>query len=204
LTPENTALGDRPLLDALAELAATGVRVGFSTSGPQQAQVIRAALALGASGPFRAVQSTWNLFEQSAGPALTELLAAGWHVTFKETVANGRLTERGIGQPRLETPRHGSRPPDPRGSAELSSTGGVDTILRVAQAHGCSVDVVALAAALAQPATIALMGATTRSQLTSNLEASELDLTVDELAALATTAEDPAAYWRHRATLPWV
>lgn len=89
VTPDSPALRDTALLSRLSDLAQTGVKVGLSVSGSQQADVLRAALALG--GPFRAVQATWNLLEPSVGAALAEAKAAGWLVVIKEALANGRL-----------------------------------------------------------------------------------------------------------------
>ena len=91
LTPDSPALGDVALLDRLGALAATGVRVGISTSGPRQADALDAARELGDS-PFSAVQATWNLLEPSVGPALERAHDAGWFVVVKEAVANGRLS----------------------------------------------------------------------------------------------------------------
>lgn len=74
VTPDSPALTDKQLHAKLAELAATGVTIGFSTSGPAQADAIRAALTVTVDGEplFRTVQSTFNALETSAGPALTE------------------------------------------------------------------------------------------------------------------------------------
>ncbi|QHC57210.1 aldo/keto reductase [Rathayibacter sp. VKM Ac-2760] len=90
ITPESPALTDRTLLDRLRGLAGSGVVVGLSTSGAEQARVIRLAQAIPDS-PFRVVQSTWNLLERSAGTALAEVHDAGWTVVVKEALANGRL-----------------------------------------------------------------------------------------------------------------
>ncbi|UOE43872.1 aldo/keto reductase [Agromyces larvae] len=94
LTPDSPALGDAALLDRLRELAASGVRVGISTSGPRQGDALDAAREL-ADSPFSAVQATWNLLEPSAGPALSRARDAGWLVVVKEAVANGRLAPAG-------------------------------------------------------------------------------------------------------------
>jgi aryl-alcohol dehydrogenase-like predicted oxidoreductase len=181
LTPGSPVFTDQGLLEALAELAdpATGgVRVGFSTSGPAQAEVVERALALDvAERPvFTAVQSTWNLLETSAGPALARAHARGdVHVLVKETLANGRLA---------------ANPPAP--------------LAEVADRHGATPDAVALAAVLAQPwADTVLVGAAGPTQLASNLTASTLDLTPDDHALLATLTEEPAAYWSTRSALPW-
>ena len=96
-TLETGVLEDRAVLDALAELRATGVAIGFTTSGPGQATTIRRALEVGG---FDVVQSTWNLHERSAEGALAEAHAAGLQVVVKEALAIGRLTDR-EGDPRL-------------------------------------------------------------------------------------------------------
>lgn len=88
LTADSPLFDDRDLLEAMAALAEDGVAVGFSTSGPRQADTIRRALSLKL---FSAVQSTWNLHETSAGDALAEAHEAGLTVLVKETMANGRL-----------------------------------------------------------------------------------------------------------------
>ncbi|MET7442315.1 aldo/keto reductase, partial [Streptomyces sp. NPDC005568] len=93
VTPDSPALTDKELHARLAEAAAGGLSVGFSTSGPAQADAIRAALAVTVEGEplFRTVQATYNVLETSAGPALAEAHAAGLAVIVKEGMANGRL-----------------------------------------------------------------------------------------------------------------
>jgi aryl-alcohol dehydrogenase-like predicted oxidoreductase len=93
VTPDSTALTDARLHDRLARLAAEGVTIGLSTSGPRQAEAIRAALGVRVDGValFRAVQATWNPLETSAGGALAEAHDAGLMVIVKEALANGRL-----------------------------------------------------------------------------------------------------------------
>jgi aryl-alcohol dehydrogenase-like predicted oxidoreductase len=93
LTPDSPLLIDAPLQHALGALRDTGVRVGFSTSGPHQAETVERGLALVVDGTrlFDVVQSTWNAWEQSAGPALAAAHDDGVHVVVKEALANGRL-----------------------------------------------------------------------------------------------------------------
>ena len=88
VTPDSSALTDAALLDDLRAVADGGTRIGISTSGPRQADVVDAALQLGV---FSSVQSTWNPLEPSAGPALARAHEAGWFVVVKEAMANGRL-----------------------------------------------------------------------------------------------------------------
>ncbi|GGM10028.1 aldo/keto reductase [Deinococcus aerophilus] len=175
-TLETGVLENGRVLARLAELAASGVRVGLSTSGPGQAETLRRALDVSVEGrnPLSVVQATWNVLEPSAGAALAQAHAAGWAVVVKETVANGRLTARGTPPPALT---------------------------RLAQALEVTPDAVALAAALAQPwADVVLSGATTTAQLRSNLRALDLRLEADALADLAMS---PAHYWQERSGLGW-
>src|SRR5256885_507089 len=96
VTPQSPALTDPVLHRRLARLAAQGVTVGLSTSGPEQGEAIRSALAVTVDGAplFRSVQVTWNLLEPSAGPALAEAHQAGCAVVVKEALGNGRLAGR--------------------------------------------------------------------------------------------------------------
>src|SRR5262249_13525326 len=96
VTPDSPALADRELHRLLGELAATGVTVGLSVSGPRQAEAIRAALSVEGDGAalFRPGQATWTPLEPSAGPALAEAHADGRAVIVKEALANGRLADR--------------------------------------------------------------------------------------------------------------
>ncbi|WP_285619031.1 aldo/keto reductase [Actinoallomurus iriomotensis] len=177
LTADSPLFGDAALLDALAELAAEGVRVGFSTSGPAQADTVRRALALEVGGRrlFTTVQSTWNVLESSVGDALAEAHAAGAHVIVKEGLANGRLA---------------AEPPE--------------TVRRVAAGRGLTADAVALAAILAEPwADTVLSGAVSVEQIRTNLGAESVPLSPGELRELSALAMPPDAYWQARAALPW-
>ncbi|MEA9986240.1 MULTISPECIES: aldo/keto reductase [Subtercola] len=172
LTTDSPALGDDALLERLRQIAAGGVRVGFSTSGPGQATVIDAALALPGS-PFSAVQTTWNLREPSAGPALARAKDAGWLVVVKEVLANGRLTLRG-GEP---------------------------DALALAERAAQPLAGLAIGAAFAQPwPDIVLTGAVTAEQLRENLAARLPRVSADDLASLA---EPPAEYWAARSARAW-
>ncbi|GGU01139.1 aldo/keto reductase [Streptomyces coeruleorubidus] len=178
VTPDSPALTDKELHAKLAEAAAQGLTVGFSTSGPAQADAIRAALAVTADGEplFRTVQSTYNALETSAAPALAEAHDAGLTVIVKEGMANGRLA--------------GPHAPD--------------VLKEIAEESGLGCDAVALAVILRQPwAGVVLSGAATTTQLASNLHAAVVDLDEDQLTRLAALAEEPRAYWERRGQLPW-
>lgn len=178
VTPDSPALTDKELHARLADAAAQGLTIGFSTSGPAQADAIRAALAVTVGGEplFRTVQSTYNVLEPSAGPALAEAHDAGLTVIVKEGMANGRL----------------AAPHAP------------DALRAVAAETGLGCDAVALAWILCRPwAGVVLSGAATVPQLLSNLHAPAVDLEEDRLALLDRLAEDPRAYWERRGQLPW-
>jgi aryl-alcohol dehydrogenase-like predicted oxidoreductase len=177
LTVDSPLFTDEPLIEALAELSANGVAVGFSTSGPEQAAAIERAFALEVAGRpvFSAVQSTWNVLEPSAGPALAAAHAAGKRVLVKETLANGRLA--------VEAP---------------------EALREVAASHGTGPDAVAVAAVLANDwADRVVIGPASPAQLAANLRATALELTSAERDSLASLAEEPGAYWRHRSSLEW-
>jgi aryl-alcohol dehydrogenase-like predicted oxidoreductase len=185
VTRDGRTLDDRPLLEALAGLKGEGVRIGLSTSGAGQAEVIERAAEIAVDGVrlFDTVQATWNLLERSAGSALASARASGMGVIVKEALANGRLTAR---NDELGFDRQRARLADQ--AARLATT----------------VDALALAAALAQPwADVVLSGATTVEQAASNLRAPNVVWDDEATSALAAIAEDPASYWRRRAALAW-
>jgi aryl-alcohol dehydrogenase-like predicted oxidoreductase len=169
-TVESGVLDDRELLDELAALRRSGVLIGLTTTGPRQAETIERALEVGG---FDCVQSTWNLLERSAGPALAAAHEAGWGVIVKEALANGRLTDRGA----------------------------VPELAAAARDAGATPDALALAGVLAQPwVDVVLSGAATVEQLRSNLAAVSLDVDPGSLDGLV---EDPETYWQKRGELPW-
>ncbi|RFA12474.1 aldo/keto reductase [Subtercola boreus] len=200
LTPDSPALGDGALLDRLREIAAGGVRVGFSTSGPGQSAVIDAALAMPDS-PFSAVQCTWNLLEQSAGAALARANDAKWLVVVKEALANGRLTARGAGSADAAGRAGGAGAAGAVGGAVGAAQGGERAAAALAAADGQPLAGFALGAALAHPwADIVLTGAVTGAQLRENLDSGRPRAGDEALAALA---EPPGQYWAERTARAW-
>ncbi|MFE6665582.1 aldo/keto reductase [Streptomyces sp. NPDC057697] len=178
VTADSPALTDKELHARLAGLAEEGVSVGLSTSGPAQADAIRAALTVTVDGEplFRTVQATYNALETSAGAALAEARAAGLTVIVKEAMANGRL----------------------------AGTEAPAVVQELAAEAGLGSDAVALAFVLHQPwAGVVLSGAATAGQLAGNLHAPLVDFDEERLARLDALVEEPEAYWRHRAGLRW-
>jgi len=183
VTPDSPVLTDRELHRALAEVRDGGLRLGLSTSGPRQADVIRAALSIEAGGQrlFTSVQSTWNLLETSAAPALSEAHAEGVAVVVKEVFANGRLAP---------------------GGTDVAP--GVELATRVAADLGIGLDQLALAAAYGQPWSPRLLsGAASSSHVRSHVAGAGIALPSAAAEALRAAAEDPDDYWAARAHREW-
>jgi aryl-alcohol dehydrogenase-like predicted oxidoreductase len=172
-TLDSGVLDDAAVMEELARLRANGMAIGFTTSGPRQSETIERALEVGG---FDVVQSTWNLLDRSAGAALETAHHEGLGVIIKEALANGRLTARGD-VPELES---------------------------AARMTGRTEDAIALAYVLAQPwVDVVLSGATTVSELESNLVARVLELGPSVLERLDAIGEDAETYWEKRSELPW-
>jgi aryl-alcohol dehydrogenase-like predicted oxidoreductase len=179
-TFESGVLSDQAVLAELARLRDDGLVIGLTVSGPNQADVVRAALDVRLDGvnPFAAVQATWNVLERSVGPALSEAHDAGWGVIVKEALANGRLV-------------HAS---EPAGAA----------VRAMAERRGSTADAVALATVLANPwVDVVLSGAVTVEQVRSNVGALAAVLSPGDVAELEGLAERPDTYWAERSRLPW-
>jgi len=172
-TPDTGVLEDVAVLEALAGLRETGVRIGLSVSGTSQRETVERALELGG---FDAVQATWNLHERSVEPALAAAAAAGLTVYVKEALANGRLAGRAAA-------------PELAAAADERRTTADALALAAALAQPW--------------AGVVLSGAATVETLLSNLVAAELAWTAELDQRLAQLREDPAEYWQRRSALPW-
>jgi len=184
-TLESGVLDDAAVIDELARLKATGLRIGLTLTGASQADVLRRALEVTRDGErvFDAVQATWNLLERGADSALEEAHGAGMRVIVKEALANGRLTERNA------SPAFASR---------------LGVLWEEAERLDTSADALALAAAFARPwADVVLSGAVTAEQLRSNLRAVEVPWTAETEVRLQSLTMASGEYWRERSALPW-
>ena len=178
LPADSPVFEDPALLDALAGLRDSGVAIGFSASGPDQATAIRRAMTVERGGArlFSAVQATWNLLETSAGEALAEASRNELTVLVKESLANGRLLA------------------DPPAA-----------LVDVADRHQAPLDAVALAMVAVQPwVDRVLLGAAGVHQLASNLRAADIVLDAADLEHLRAAAQPPDEYWSDRSRLRWV
>lgn len=184
-TLESDVLVNEPVLNRLSELKAGGLRIGLSVSGPQQQDVIRKAceIQINSQRLFDTVQATWNLLEQSAGPALQEAAADGMGVIIKEGLANGRLTER---------------------NHEPAFADRLKTLQKISSEIGATVDQIALAAIINQPWTgVVLSGAATMEHLATNAGAVTTPWSEDISERLKDLTETPDQYWNTRSRLNW-
>lgn len=185
VTLESGVLENRLVLDRLHALRMHGMHIGLTVSGTRQGDAIRKALEIEYDGEqlFETVQATFNVLEQSAGPALQEAYAAGLGVIIKEGLANGRLTLRNT---------------DPAFTEKLQ------VLQKISQETNFSVDAVALAFILEQPwVDIVLSGAANKQQLLSNLQALKLRLSPQQIEELMALRESSENYWRTRSAMEW-
>jgi aryl-alcohol dehydrogenase-like predicted oxidoreductase len=184
-TLESGVLDNRDVLNELSALRGSGLKIGLSSSGPNQGEVLHRALNVTVDGRrlFDCIQATWNLLESSAGATLKEAHDAGVGVIVKEALANGRLTER---------------------NTEPSFMRKHEVLAREASRLSTRMDALGLAAVLAQPwADVVLSGAATVEQLKSNLEANTVQWDSEASMNLGQLAETPSVYWAARAGLAW-
>ncbi len=172
-TLESGVLDDSEVLGELARLRAGGLAIGFTVTGPHQADTIERALEVGG---FDAVQATWNLLDPSAGPALAAAHDAGLGVIVKEAVANGRLTARGDVPALIDEASRTGVTPDALALAAVLAQPWVD---------------------------VALSGAATPEMVAANLAALDVTVDPAALERLGAVAEEPDRYWERRAGLSW-
>jgi len=193
VTAESKTLEDDALIDAIARLRERGIGAGLSVSGPGQDVAIRRSLEVRRDGQrvFDSVQATWNLLERGAESALDEAHAAGMKVVVKESLANGRLAGRGKREERSGNDSEVFFPL-------------VARVREVAEDRGTTIEMLALAAALARPwADVVLTGAATAKQVRSNIAALELPYDAELEEQLRSVAISSPEYWRARSSFRW-
>ena len=205
-TKSSGVLKNKEVVAELSELkAAKGVRIGLTLSGVEQGDTLREAMEVTAPDGtplFDCVQATWNVMEQSGGPALLEAKKAGMEVIVKEALANGRLSSRNPDEgvlPVMEALRE-------LASDFGSPPGRFDSFVY-------KPDAAAIAIAMHQGFdAMVLSGASTTEQMRSNAGAITLlrrfrdgGARAEERIAevLAVGRADPEAYWSQRSKLAW-
>jgi aryl-alcohol dehydrogenase-like predicted oxidoreductase len=184
-TLDSGILENRQVLEELACLRDTGLKIGLTLTGPRQAETLMRAMdvVIGGHRLFDTVQATWNLLEKSAGPQLRTAHEAGMGIIIKEALANGRLTPKNL-------------------DSEFASRRRL--LDEVAERLHTTLDALALAAVLAQPwVDVVLSGAATVEHLASNLAALHVRWDDEAAESLRALEESPHEYWSTRSGLAW-
>ena len=184
-TLESGVLENQQVLEELERLKGTGVAIGLTLSGANQADVLYKALEIKSNSGllFDSVQATWNLLERSVEPALQAAHAAGMGVIVKEALANGRLT------PRNQEPDFAPK---------------LQILQQEARRFETTIDALALAVVIHRSwSSIVLSGAATVDHM--RLNAGALNVQLDELAEdrLLALVEPAGQYWGERSELAW-
>lgn len=185
-TFETGVLENEAVLNRLAELKQEhNLLIGITTSGSNQVQVINHALGVEVSGKplFDAFQVTYNIFDQSLAQIVQELSNQDKRVIIKEALANGRTF------PNTAYPHYS------KAYQQLQS---------LANKYQTGIDAIALRFCIdsIHPFKV-LSGAAHQSHLLANMEATQFELTKNEIGLLKELAVDPGQYWQERKQLGW-
>ena len=185
-TFESGILENQAVLNQLYNIKKeTGLKIGITTSGANQKEVIEAALKVEVKGDelFDSFQVTYNVFEQSTFSVLEDVLKQGKKVIIKEALANGRV---------FKNEKFGCYKEAYNVLEELSKK------------HNVGVDAIALRFVIdcLQP-TYVLSGASNKQHLKQNLQALNFNFTVEELQLLQALKVSPNFYWNERSDLNW-
>lgn len=173
----------------LSELGAiknkTGIKIGLSASGPDQASILKAALLVEVNQKplFESFQVTYNILEQSCHTVLKEIISAGKTVMIKEALANGRLFKN------ENFPHYGKLYKSLEKLSKKYRVGQDAISLRFVMDH-------------LKPELV-LSGASNTTQLKENLKVLGFQLTDEELKHLASLSADVHYYWKERQLLEW-
>jgi aryl-alcohol dehydrogenase-like predicted oxidoreductase len=172
-TTSSGVLDDPAVREELERLRVSGVAIGLTITGAEQAETIEHALE---RGGFDCVQATYNLLERSAGHATARAHEAGLGIIVKEALANGRLTARGGCAPLRRAAERLGTSEDALAIAWVLAQPWVD---------------------------VALSGAATPEQLRSNVAAVRLELDERARRELDELGEPSERYWATRSGLGW-
>ena len=185
-TLETGVLENESVLNELAYLKSEfNLKMGISTTGENQVEVIKKALDVVVEGKslFDTFQSTYNILDQSILSIADTLKDEGKKLILKETLANGRVF-RNSNYPKYADFYNG-----------LES---------LSKKYGVGVDAIALQFCTKTiPESMVLSGASTVTQLQENLKEELFVLTEDELNQLKSFEVKPTWYWNERKELQW-
>ncbi|WP_317194988.1 aldo/keto reductase [Mariniflexile gromovii] len=185
-TLETGVLENAEVLNQLAFLKNEHqIKIGISTTGDNQVEVIKKALDVHVEGEllFDTFQSTYNILEQSILGIRTQLKENGKQLIVKEALANGRIF------------RNKNYPKYDMFYSALES---------LSNKYAVSVDAIALQFCNATiPESMVLSGASTISQLEENLKVNTFVLSEEDVMLLKSFSVEPFDYWKERKQLQW-
>ena len=185
-TFETGVLENAAVLGHLAQLKEKqALRMGLSTTGANQVEVLEKALEVEVDGValFEVFQVTYNVLDQSLFDIGKQIVEAGKRLVIKEALANGRVF------PNPAYPQYE----------------GLYAILgRLAEAHQVGIDAIALRFCIdtLQPFKV-LSGAANKLHIEQNLQAETFTLAAANIDLLQSFATDPLVYWPERKQLKW-
>ncbi|MBD8487380.1 aldo/keto reductase [Echinicola sp. CAU 1574] len=163
----------------------TGVKIGMSTSGKSQSEILKAAMEVKVEGEilFDSFQVTFNILEQSTLPALKKAQKLGKTIIIKEGLANGRIFPN---------------------SSFKHYAGRYDKLKKIATHYHVGVDALALRFIMdfLQPDYV-LSGAGNTKQLEENLMSNHIQLSNSDLQVMREMEESVDSYWDERSSLKW-
>jgi aryl-alcohol dehydrogenase-like predicted oxidoreductase len=185
-TLETGVLENKAVLNRLAELKQEhGLKMGISTTGDNQVEVLKKALAVKANGLelFDAFQVTYNILDQSLAEVMPLLDSLGKRVIIKEALANGRLF------PNNNYPHYSPL---------------YILLKRLSEKYRVGIDAIGLRFCIdsIHPFMV-LSGASVLPHLSDNLKAMNFQLEADEVQQLKSFGVKPADYWQERKKLGW-
>lgn len=185
-TLETGVLDHADVLNYLAHLKKThNIKIGLSTTGTNQVEVIKKALDVKVNGDylFDVFQVTYNLLDQSLKSVFKLLQEKNKAIVIKEALANGRVF---------------------RNNKYPGYNNMYKVLERLAEAYNVGVDAICLKyVAQTIPESMVLSGASNAVQIEQNLKLKDVALSHSEIELLSSFKVDVAQYWAERKALPW-
>ena len=179
-------LENSKVLERLASLKKEhNLKIGLTTTGKNQAEVIKKALNITVDGAslFDLFQVTYNFLDQSLLEIIEEIIHENKSIIIKEALANGRVF------------RNESYPYYNKMYEVLEG---------ISKKHNVGVDAISLKyCEQTVPNSIVLSGASTNAQLKQNLQLNTFSLSHNEIELLNSFKIAPEFYWKERKQLIW-
>lgn len=162
-----------------------GFKIGISTSGANQAEIIDAAesISVGGQSLIDSYQVTFNILEQSTFKTLARLKANSKTMIIKEALANGRIFPWYKSERYSETYR---------------------LLEQLSEEFKVGIDAIALRYVIDTISpNLVLSGASNLNQLHSNMDCLKIELPLEVLEKLSELSCNSSAYWTERSNLTW-